>query len=101
VSTAALAGALSAARAALGRGDGAAASAAVEAGLRACASLAAANVRLDPSAAAELSRIVEACLQQASAERDRLAGDLRAAARSRRAASAYGAGGEPGRNCRP
>jgi hypothetical protein len=98
VTAAALAGAVSAARAALDRRDGPAAALAVEEGLRACSALAARGERLDPAAAAGLAGAVRACLELASAERDRLAGELRTAARSRRAASAYGAGGEPGRN---
>lgn len=102
MSAAALAGALAAIGAALERGDGAAAALAVEQGLAACAELASRGERLPAATAAELREAVTACLTRAVAERDRLAGALDGAARSRRAADAYGGGsGKPGRNCPP
>jgi hypothetical protein len=102
VSAAALAGALDEIRAALERGDGAAAALAVQRGLEACAELARRGARLPAVTVAELREAVTACLDRALAERERLAGALVGAARSRRAADAYGAGGgKPGRNCPP
>jgi hypothetical protein len=89
VSAAALERALLAAEAALGEDDAPAAAAAVAEGVRACAALEAAGVRLDGASLARLSALHARGAAAAQARRDALAGELGVAGRSRQADAAY------------
>ncbi len=89
MSTAALAEALTAAEAALRRGDAEAAAAATAAGAAAGRALAAAGTPPAPAALEALRAAHARCEALAQAELDRLAGAVNQAARSRRASDAY------------
>jgi hypothetical protein len=82
--------ALAAAEAALRRADADGAAAAVARGAAACAAMAADGEHLAPAQLQALAAAHARCLALASEERDRLAGAVSRAARSRRASDAYG-----------
>ncbi len=81
---------LDAVEAALGRGDGPAAAAAVQEVVRRCAEHAAGGAPLDRDALTHLAERQRGLLDRAVHARDALAEQLRAAGQSRRAATAYG-----------
>jgi hypothetical protein len=81
---------LGAVEAALAAGDADGAAAATQRALALCASLSAAGTRIEPSALPRLAALHARCLAAATATRDRLAGAIAVAGRSRRAVSAYG-----------
>lgn len=91
MSAAALVEALGAAEAALRQGDAEAAAAAVARGVIACAALSSLGARLAPGQLEALGAAHARCAALATRERDRLAGAVSLAARSRRASAAYGA----------
>jgi hypothetical protein len=84
--------ALTAAAAALERGDGPAAEQAVTAAARACEALAAAGASPDGPALETLRALHARLVERATGARDELAAELDRAGRSRRAISAYRVG---------